>query len=145
MPDLVFTLNRSRLLLMGLVILHVLALIAGMGNTLPVSVRLFLSVFILGHFVLCWQRYWVKADADGLMYSDAAGWARMIGDVPMPIQILPSTILTPFLIIVHYQGLSSNVPNATWVCFMDALPQSAFRQLTVQLKITGLQTKDPDI
>lgn len=147
MTELVFTFKHSRILLIGLSVLHVLAMIAALCNTLHVAIQTALSVFIALHFVWYWRRYDPRIDLGQLTYSETTGWTRGIGGRFQAIEILPSSILTTFLIIVHFRRLDFHDSPSTLVCFKDALTPAAFRQLTVQLKISGVLVKkqSPDI
>lgn len=136
-----FEINASKILLILLGILHLLALIAALCNTLPVSVQVLLSGLIFVHFGMQWRRYGIKVNPVLLTYNAAAGWGLVINDSPAPIKILPSTIITPFLIIIYYQKLPSCSSTESLVCFKDALLQSSYRRLFVQLKIAGVQTE----
>jgi hypothetical protein len=138
-PPLRFVIKTSRIALSLLSMLHALALYAAWANTLPVSVKVAVSLLIMLHFSVQWRHYGVHSHSTMLGYSDTLGWYRIINDATVPIQIMPSSIITPFLIIVHYQQRPEHSSMSTIVCFKDALTQSVFRQLFVQLKIAGLE------
>ncbi|NOT85032.1 MAG: hypothetical protein HOP02_09735 [Methylococcaceae bacterium] len=140
----IFEIKVSRTLLICLSVLHLLALAAALSNTLPSSVRILLSLLIMAHFGMQWRRYRHPINPITLMYNDSLGWSRLMKGITVQIQILPFSIITPFLIIVYYQQTPASVSIATAVCFKDALAQAAFRQLCVQLKITGAQHKAGD-
>ena len=114
---------RSRILQIGLVILHALGLAAAVSNTLPIVMQLALVSLVLLHFAWHWQHL-AQYQAIALIYNDFTGWAISKEGESIPIQILPATLLTPFLIIVHYQTLSPKSVNSHLGCFKDALPQA---------------------
>ena len=53
------------------------------------------------------------------------------------VEILSSTVLTSFLIIFHYKA--QNDQKKSIIIYKDALELGQFRQLLVELKITGLK------
>ncbi|MEQ1637490.1 MAG: hypothetical protein ABL903_12435 [Methylococcales bacterium] len=136
-----FEIKASKILLVLIATLHILAFIAALSNTLVVSVQFLLSGLILVHFGMQWQRYSIQIKPILLTYNPVSGWGLVINDLPVPIKILPSTIITPFMIIIYYQKRPACRSTESLVCFKDALLQSAYRQLFVQLKITGMQTE----
>lgn len=139
MIDNTFNIKPSRTLKILLISLHGLSLIAAVMNTLPIMVKISLILFILLHFVWYWKKYVTQAVTTQFSYSDTAGWERITNQVPIAITILPSSLLTSWLIIIHYHQPPSTTLK-TQICFKDALAPSAFRTLTVQLKINGIQT-----
>lgn len=132
----VVEIKASKTLFILLGVLHALALFATFANTLPISVKLALSAVIGMHLWLQWRHYRLQTRPTVLMYADAMGWYQIINGTTVLLQIMPSSLITPFLIIVYYKKRSGKSSTSSLICFKDALSQSAFRQFLVQLKIT---------
>lgn len=136
-----FNIKPSRTLNSLLIALHALTLVAAVMNTLPVTVKITLIIFIMLHFVWYWKKQVTQAVTTQFTYSETTGWERIVNDKPLAIHILPSTILTSWLIVIHYYELPATALK-TQICFKDALTANDFRLLTVQLKINGIPVQE---
>lgn len=136
-----FDIKPSRILNGLLIALHALTLVAAVMNTLPVIFKITLIIFIMLHFVWHWKKQVTQAVTTQFTYSETTGWGRIVNDEFLAIRILPSTILTPWLIVIHYYELPATALK-TQICFKDALTANAFRLLTIQLKINGMPAQE---
>lgn len=76
-----------------------------------------------------------------LRYTTAFGWENNhLNDHFDFIEILPSTVLTPFVVFLHYKIKHNDQPKQKTKAVMilkDAMNNDDFRQLRVELKISG--------
>jgi len=113
----------------ALVTAHALALGACLSSALPWPGKLLLGLALPIHLHFAVR----KADRrhDTIRYHEAAGWN--INDEA--VRILPSTVVTPFAIWLHYQAPSAR--RQALLIVNDALPEPEFRRLLVKLKISA--------
>ena len=118
-----------------LVAAHVLATIALLISAMtPVyKALLVLSMGISGWGY--WRVYGQGNETVTVRYSDAFGWELSVNNEYRAIRILKSTVLTPWVIVLHYQLENK---DRHWAIFNDALNKEKYKQLAVQLKIAGL-------
>lgn len=118
-----------------LTIVHLVALMALWVSAIePFYKALLVLVIIISGW--CYgRRYGRSHGAVAIRYTDAFGWELSDNNDCQPIRILKSTVVMPWVIVLHYR-----VKNQTrhWAIFSDALSREGFIQLTVQLKIAGL-------
>ena len=126
-----FRIGFSRRLLLALHGLHGLALIACWANTLPWQGQALFSIGVSLSWRLqirCYQAKvtYLRLDANGWSLANSAGeW--------QPIEIVGSSVLTPWLLLLHLQGES-----ATEILVMpDSLVADDFRRLLVLVKINN--------
>lgn len=114
--------------------LHLLAITAVMTNTLPIWVQVGFSIALLGH--LYWTLTSFNTAAIKIKHRDIAGWEVAVEDEFTSVQILPSTVITTLLVIVHFKILNSKDKNGvkTVLIPFDALNEKDFRHLIVRLK-----------
>jgi hypothetical protein len=108
---------------------HGLAMLACLISALPWPGKLLLALALPVHF------YFAARNADrcqiAIGYLEGAGW--LIDDEP--VAILPSSVLTPFAIWLHYQPHSAR--KKALLIVKDAMPDAEFRRLIVKLKISA--------
>ncbi|HHZ70197.1 MAG TPA: hypothetical protein EYN54_07975 [Methylococcaceae bacterium] len=115
------------------VAVHVLALIACflIGLALIFKGLIFMMVLVSLYRQKCSFKphRWAQ-----LKYSSEQGWAYAQGDGDLtPITILPSTVITTRLVIIH--ALNENQQWHAIVIGYDSLADDSFRQLRVNLKV----------
>lgn len=124
-----FSVGPSRRLQYALLAVHGLAMFACLISALPWPGKLLLTLALPVHF------YFAARNADfrqaAIGYLESAGW--VIDDEP--VAILPSSVLTPFAIWLHYQPHSAR--KKALLIVKDAMPDAEFRLLTVKLKISA--------
>jgi len=101
------------------------------NNQLFLIVSLFVSLLVYIKKEICFNNITIR-------YSTAKGWELgHIEGVFSSIQVLPSTVLTPYLLILHFK-LQNNSKKTILIC-RDALIDDSYRKLLVLLKISGLK------
>lgn len=76
-----------------------------------------------------------------LRFSLLAGWEIAYAENHYhPITVIPSTVITRFLVILHFK--MQNQQKQTILIFNDALNGDEYRKLVVELKISGLAKDD---
>ena len=132
-----FKIKSSSLLIKCLVALHVMAVFAAIFNTLELSYK----VIIIALVIISLWRYVkreVAAKAFSIRFSSISGWeVAMLDDSFDAIEILPTTVITPYLIVLHFK--MPDKQKHIVLIVKDALTYDEYRQLKVQLRISGLQ------
>ncbi len=72
-----------------------------------------------------------------IRYSESSGWEISSQNDFEPVQILKSTFISTFIIILHAK--SQNKDKLTILVLNDALCADAYRRLISQLKTTGIK------
>lgn len=129
-----FKINKSPLLKNWLAVIHIIAIVVAFFNALTLTYRLIIIFSIVISFIFYLKRlknvYWIR-------YSSLSGWELSYAEnVYFPIEILPSTVLTTYLIVLHFKQL--NKQKQTILIFKDSLIGDDYRKLKVELKISGL-------
>jgi hypothetical protein len=124
-----FSVGPSRRLKYALLAGHGLAMVACLISALPWPGKFLLCLMLPVHFYFASNNAGRRQVAIG--YLESAGW--VIDDEP--VAILPSTVLTPFAIWLHYQPQSAR--KKALLIVKDAMPAAEFRRLTVKLKISA--------
>ncbi len=76
-----------------------------------------------------------------IVHSMVSGWEMALSDHQFyPVKILASTVITPYLIVLHYK--IQNKQKKTILICKDALIEDDYRKLMVELKISGIQKDD---
>ena len=130
-------LQRSRVLTYFIVCTHVLALTACLFNALPVWIKTALSLLVCLQMMRVLRLYVIVAPHTILRYSGSKGWELAGKDAFSTIQILHSTVISTFIIILHFNGQEDRKQSILIPC--DALSTEEFRKLTVELKISGFK------
>ncbi|MEQ1529015.1 MAG: protein YgfX [Methylococcales bacterium] len=130
-PALAITLKPSRRLKQLLIFIHVLALIASIANGLPIWAKLFVFLAVAGHYV--WLTKRSGQPQYRIQHSHESGWQIFNTEQAHTVQILASTVITTFLIFLHY---TANGKPKTLLVANDALSTDDYRQLIVRLKTT---------
>jgi len=128
------TIKQSKHLNQVIVIIHVLAIISCMHNSLPLPDKLMLVVLVGINLYFNIAKYNTQFKAFSINYEDALGW--QITDINQnfqAIQILPSSVITANLIVLHF--LDHKQKSQQKIIFYDALNASDYRSLLVTLKL----------
>jgi toxin CptA len=135
-PLLLVELKPSKRLKRFFVILHVLALGSSIANALPIIVKLTLLTGICMHFRFMNQR--LKNEQCIIKHTETLGWEISNGDDFKPVQIMGSTVITVFVIFLHF---ADNTNKQSVLIVSDALSEDDYRRLIVRLKTTGKPEK----
>lgn len=122
-------LKPSKILQQFNIVLHLLAVTAAFGNNLPLTIQLIISSLIGIDAWFTHKRE--RTEQRVISYSAAKSWQLSDNGKVKNLQILPSTVLTTWVIFLH----TTNNPPLLIAC--DALNQEDYRRLIVQLKITA--------
>lgn len=131
-PSLTLAVAPSARLNTCLIMVHVFALTACMANALPIFAKVGLVVGVIIHFLIINKR--LKNQCWTIRHSDAFGWQVFIDGQFETIQILYSTVITTFVILLHFQY--KNGTRCHLAVLNDALTTADYRQFIVRLKTT---------
>jgi len=133
----IFKINHSEWMVKCLLALHLLPIpfiflsSLSFNNQLLLIVSIFISLLVYLKREICFNSITIS-------YSTIKGWEfGQVEDVFSSIQVLPSTVLTPYLLILHFK-LQNNSKKTILIC-RDALIDDEYRKLLVLLKISGLK------
>ena len=114
---------------------HVFAIIASTLNALALGYKIALIICILISLFVYLRKEAVFKGVS-IRYDSLSGWemAQPSNAVYRHIQILPSTVITPYLIVLHLK--TNNNQKPTLLICKDALIGDGFRRLMVELKIS---------
>ncbi len=133
----IFTVKRSSILIIALALLHLLAMIAAYLNTLDISFRLVIISLIVMN-LLVKLKHELQVQAVFIRSSSLKGWEiTSEGGEFSAINILPSTVITPYFIFLHFKAQKK--PRESNFILKDSMVEDEFRQLIVQLRIAGLK------
>jgi len=115
------------------IVVHVLALFACFLTEVALIVKGLIFMMVLvslsRQFYIFKPQQWAQ-----LKYSGVQGWSYGQGEQELtPITILPSTVITTRLVIIH--ALNENQQWQAIVIGYDSLADDSFRQLRVNLKV----------
>jgi toxin CptA len=131
---LLLTLNCSKRLTWFIKFIHVLALVAGVMNSLPVIIKGVLLLAIGSHFYFQLKK--LKSQQYTIKHSETLGWELADGDDFAVIQILPSTVISIFAVFLQFE--KENQSKQSLVILSDALAEDDYRRLIVTLKTTDI-------
>lgn len=132
----IFKTNISILLIQCLIALHALAAIAVFLTPLffVYKIALLIAVLISLHLNI---REELISKKYNIRHS-SIGWEISGGKSDFSsIEILPSTVITPYLLVLHFK--QHNQAKQTILIGMDALNGDEYRKLIVALRIFGLK------
>ncbi len=141
MPSLRLTLERSPLLERLNVGLHLLAVICLWLADIPWPARLALLMAVLAHLAF---RHYVavrsRRERCELGFSESTGWVlEQQGRAAKPLMILPDSVVSPWLIILHGDDGSA---SRRWIIARDSMDAETFRALRVTLNVTASPTSN---
>ena len=141
-PALLLAIKPSHRLRATLILIHTLALVASTANDLGLIFKLGLITIICLQGWLAVKR--LKNEQYILKYTESLGWQLSKDHDLVSIEILDSTVLTPFAIFLHYRervqpGFRTTRDKQTRLILSDALANEDYRHLFVKLKITHIK------
>jgi hypothetical protein len=116
--------NLQRLI----IVIHVIALSAGIVNSLPIAVKLTIAALIGLNFKINFPQ--LKIEQRKIRYTENLGWEISDGGAFVAVEILKSTVVTTAFIFLQMQN------KPTIFIANDALSEDDYRQLIVKLKMT---------
>lgn len=133
----VFNINKSPLLLRLLVIIHSLAAVAGLANALPWLYKIITLIAVACSLLFYLRRYHLQFEPCSIKCHANSAWsvAYQGGDF-QTMQILLSSLVTTWLIVLHYR--LENGKRDSLLILNDALSETDYRALAVALKIAEL-------
>ena len=139
---LLLTVKHSVLLKHLLVFSHILALLASLGNGLPLTIKISLCILIGISFrraarCLSGANYTIS-------YSESLGWRLSEGDGFTSISILKSIVLTTMGLLLHIEYQVQDrfrwfEHKKTILILNDALSEKDYRCLMVKLRTTAIK------
>lgn len=120
-----FCVNISKRFTWFLRLLYAWAMLACFFNDLNVVVQLGLFVVLLLHFV------YLKPFKETVLTHSDAGWQLVEQHQVIDIDVLPSTVICPFAVFLHFK---QDNQFKTLLIMSDALSFEAYRLLIVRLK-----------
>jgi len=132
-----YKISQSLWLIKWLAILHGLSFIAVFLTSVALVYKALLWCTIIFSLFFCLDR---ENRFNGLVirYSSFKGWEFAdLEDIYSPIEVLPSTVITPYFLIMHFN--QQNRQKQTILICKDALINDDYRKLMVALRISGLK------
>jgi toxin CptA len=147
MPDnhqtsLQLTFRPSKRLKNGVIFVHLIALGASVANALVFAIKTSLFACIGMH---CWWTVRrLNTGPYAIKHTEALGWEVSEGGDFAPVEILKSTVITPFALFLHFRY---SYQAETWkpgdkralLILRDALNEEDYRCLIVKLKTTAIK------
>lgn len=131
----IFHISYSSLLVYGLIAIHFLAFIAAGLNSLALLYKLALWVLIITSLIIylrCSNKEFF------IRYGSLSGWEIADSENSyLPITILASTVICPYLIVLHFYR--QNKKKQTILIAIDALKNDEYRKLMVALKVSAMK------
>ena len=137
-PPLLFELTRSARLMKLMAVIHGLALVACVLNSLPVLIKCGVFVVVAIHFYV--QIKQLNAQQCTIKHTEAADWELSEGGEFVSVAVLPSTVISTIAIFLHVKTESKTRKNL--VIVSDALAENDYRSLIVRLKTTLHDTEN---
>lgn len=134
-PSLTLEIRPSRQLAGFLILLHALAFIAAIANPLPIWARAALLVFTIANFGYSFRQAVLRTAVTGLRCVPGQSWIlyQREGESTRA-QLSTSTLVTPWLVLLHFQG--ERKKSSLLLC-RDSLDAESFRRLRVLLATRG--------
>ena len=125
-----------------MLILHLVAFLAVFLSALVLAYKVVLWDAILFSFLFNLAKH-RKYKGPSIRYSPRIGWELAQTDLKFhSIEVLPSTVTTQFLIILHFKQQSKK--KQTILICRDTLIQNDYRKLMVALRLSGLKRDDDE-
>ena len=139
---LLLTLNPSKRLKKWVIFVHIIALGASVANALVFAIKISLFACIGMHCWLTVRR--LNTEHYAIKHTEALGWEVSEGGDFAPVEILKSTVITPFVLFLHFKysyqaqtGKPGDKKSLLVLC--DALNEEDYRCLIVKLKTTAIK------
>ena len=120
-----FCVNISKRFTWFLRVLYIWAIFSCFTNDLSVGLQLGLAVVVLLHFV------YLKPFKKTVLTHTETGWQIVEARQMINIDVLPSTVICPFAVFLHFKQDDS---FKTLLIMSDALLPEDYRRLIVRLK-----------
>jgi len=124
------------------IFVYMLAVGASMANALVFIIKISLFALVCIH---CWLTVRRLSVGDyAIKHTDALGWEVSEGNDFAAVEILKSTVITTFAILLHFkygvrpQSRMSGYKK-TLLILNDALDEESYRRLIVKLKTTAIK------
>ena len=135
-PPLWIDVKQSRYLLVFIIVVHAVTALSCLMLPLTIAIKV-LFLFLPGYSLYFYlQRYKQGFYTLMLKYSEQFSWELVEHDNFISMRVLKSTVLTPFVIILHVE--IDKKYRSILVC-RDAVSAEKYRQLFVALKIMKLE------
>lgn len=135
--DVDIDINTSRLQYTFLASMYIAAVIALALCVLDFNVKMaLLGLIVLSGFFDV-RKHVLSPSRLTIKHTKAFGWQIAEAEGVQFVKILPSTVLTPVIIILHIKN--ENNASYFFAIFHDSMPPQDFRRLTVSLKLYGLE------
>lgn len=134
---LLLELKPSARLKQGIILIHLIAAVAGIYNALAVTIQISVFTAVAIHLYADIKR--LKDTSVKIKYSEMTDWEISEADEQFAsVQILTTTVITSFVMILHYRHESILSPKRikTLLIMNDSLSKNDFRRLLVSLKTT---------
>lgn len=132
-PALLIKVEQSLSLLVFLVLLHAISAVVVFMMALGVWFKMALWSFLIISSLVYWRRYQGCDYCFTLKYSENLFWQLIANEQkPLDLTVLKSTVVTPFLVVLHVKIASE---QGYFMIFQDAVDDDSFRKLRVFLKI----------
>ena len=116
--------------------LHALAILSVMLNSLAWMYKVILIVLLLVSLWDCLKQE-IGRKGFSVRFNALLGWeVAWLGNDFCAATLLKSTVVTPYLIILHFKMLDNRKHAALIV--KDAMTKNEYRQLLVKLKVSGI-------
>jgi predicted membrane protein len=138
---LLLELNHSAYLLRLIAVIHALALVACVVNSLPFLIKGVMFVVIAIHYYF--QAKQLNAKQYIIKHTETAGWELSTGGEFVAVAVLPSTVISTVAIFLHLKTESKARQNL--VIASDALAENDYRRLIVHLKTTLHDKENSDV
>lgn len=112
-------------------VVHFLALMGNLLTPIPWYLKLCLALLIAGDYWLNYRN--LKHEARQIHFSEKLGWQVSDNNLYKNIKLLPSTVITTWLVFLHTKELGPIL------IAKDMLNNDAFRRLIVKLRISYQQ------
>lgn len=137
----IYNIYQSSSVVVGLCLLHTIAFVPVYLSAIVFIYKAILSGSIV-FSLFFYLKQEIKKPNFTIRHNLKTGWE--IADQNnyfQSIEILPSTVLTPYAIVLHIK--QQNRKKQTILIFKDALKNDEFRKLMVELKMVGLFKDTP--
>ncbi len=139
---LLLTLKPSKRLKKWVILVHIIALGASIANALVFAIKISLFACIGMHCWLTVRR--LNTEHFAIKHTEALGWEVSEEGDFTPVEILKSTVITPFALFLHFKfshqaqtGKPGDKKSRLVLC--DALNEEDYRCLIVKLKTTAIK------
>ncbi len=122
-----------------MIVLHIIAILAASLNALAISYKLIIISLILISLFYYLKRE-INFNGFTIRHSEAFEWEiALLEQDFQAIKILKSTVITPYVIFLHFKFPEKQEQKQAVVICTDALKDDEFRKLLVELRISGIK------